>query len=180
MEQRPELVFRSGHRIRLLAEGSDGEGDYLRLEHQLPKCGRQAGPHWHPVLGERWTVREGKLRFRIDGTETVATPGTTVNAPARAVHEFWNESADTVIEHEIRPPLRHWEMFTLWRNLDVTGKTTRSGVPRGPLALALLWDYQDGYIAGIPVWIQRVALGTLARVARLADYERRWATLDAT
>jgi hypothetical protein len=47
-------------------------------------------------------------------------------------------------------------------------------VPRDPLALALLWDYQDGYLAGIPTWLQRGVLGGLAGLARLAGYQTRW------
>ncbi|MEV6393088.1 hypothetical protein [Nocardia xishanensis] len=51
--------------------------------------------------------------------------------------------------------------------------TTSGRVPRSPLALALLWDYQDGYSAGVPRWVQRALLGGLAWLARRAGYERR-------
>jgi hypothetical protein len=43
-----------------------------------------------------------------------------------------------------------------------------------PLALALLWDYQDGYLAGIPSWLQHAVLGRLAAIATRAGYQRRW------
>lgn len=169
------LTFRNGHQVTLVDKGTDERGPYLRLQHVLPEAGRQAGPHWHPVLEESWTIRTGRLRFHIDGTEVIVNQGDSANAPAGVVHEFSNETANTVFDHEIRPPLRHWEMFELWHALDAAGKTTKgSSVPRNPLALALLWDYQDGYLAGIPAWLQRVVLGGLARVARRAGYERRW------
>lgn len=169
------LTFRNGHRITFIAQDEDEHGPYLRLEHQLPEADRQAGPHWHPELSESWTVRRGRLRFRIDGTETVVGPGDSLTAPPRVVHEFWSEAPGTVFDHEIRPPLRHWEMFQLWHALDAAGKTTvRSRMPRNPLALALLWDYQDGYIAGIPVGPQRAILGGLARLATRIGYRRRY------
>lgn len=168
------LEFRSGHRVTVLGQGADEHGSYLRLRHELPHPGRQAGPHWHPVLTERWTVRQGALRFRIDGRVTTAGPGDTVYAPARVVHEFRSEAPDTVLEHEIRPALRHLDMFALWSALDRAGATTRSGLPRNPLALALLWELQDGYLAGIPAWPQRAILGTLAAIARRTGYARRW------
>ncbi|WP_280356817.1 cupin domain-containing protein [Nocardia otitidiscaviarum] len=169
------LTFRNGHRVTLVAEGTDEHGPYLRLRHLLPTPGRQAGPHWHPTLAERWTVRRGALRFRIDGTEVIARQGDSAVAPAGVVHEFWNEAPDTEIDHEIRPPLHHWAMFELWHALDAAGKTTVAGrVPRDPLALALLWDYQDGYLGGIPPRLQRTVLGGLARLARTLGYERRW------
>ncbi|WP_280362686.1 cupin domain-containing protein [Nocardia wallacei] len=168
------LTFRNGHRVTLVEEGADERGEYLRLEHHLPTPGREAGPHWHPVLAEHWTVRRGRVRFRINGTEVIAAQGDSATAPAGAVHEFWTDAPDTVIDHEIRPPLRHWQMFRLWQALDAAGKTSGTGVPRNPLALALLWDYQDGYLANIPAGLQRLVLGGLARLARRIGYERRW------
>ncbi|WP_459961084.1 cupin domain-containing protein [Nocardia sp. IFM 10818] len=168
------LTFRNGHQVTLVERGSDERGPYLRLRHLLPEPGRQAGPHWHPVLTERWTVRQGRLRFRINGSEIVAEEGDSHFAPAGTVHRFASELPDTVIDHEIRPPLRHWEMFRLWQALDAAGRTTRGGTPRNPLALALLWDYQDGYLAGIPAPVQRVVLGGLAGLARRLGYEERW------
>ncbi|GGL03918.1 cupin domain-containing protein [Nocardia jinanensis] len=168
------ITFRNGHRVTVLDEGTDIDGPYLRLRHELPAPGRQAGPHWHPVLTEAWTVRQGALAFRIDGREITAGPGDTVRAAARTVHEFRSEAPDTVLDHEIRPPLRHLEMFTLWSALDRAGATTRSGVPRNPLALALLWEMQDGYLAGIPARLQRTVLGGLAAIARRTGYANRW------
>lgn len=75
------LTFRNGHRVTLVDQSADDRGPYLRLSHVLPEPGRQAGPHWHPVITESWTVRQGRLRFRIEGEETVANPGDTVTAP---------------------------------------------------------------------------------------------------
>ncbi|MGW0182199.1 cupin domain-containing protein [Nocardia sp. NPDC003345] len=167
------LTFRNGHRVTVLDQGADESGPYLRLRHELPTPGRQAGPHWHPVLTERWTVRRGALRFRIDGRDIEAHPGDTVHAPARAVHEFWNLATDTVLDHEIRPPLRHLRMFTLWSALDEAGATLGSGIPRNPLALGLLWELQDGYLAGIPPVLQRWVFGSLAAIARRTGYARR-------
>ncbi len=167
------LTFRNGHRVTLVDQGTDDRGPYLRLRHELPEPGRQAGPHWHPVLTEAWTVRQGAVRFRIDGRDILARPGDTVTAPAGAVHEFHNEARDTVLDHEIRPPLRHWQMFTLWSALDEAGATTGSGMPRNPLALALLWELQDGYLAGIPPLLQRIVFGSLATLARRTGYARR-------
>jgi mannose-6-phosphate isomerase-like protein (cupin superfamily) len=167
------LVFRDGRRVTFVAEGSDEEGPFLRIEHRLPRPARQAGPHWHPLLIERWTVRRGRLRFRIDGRELVLGPGESTSAGARQVHEFSTLTADVVLDHEVRPPLQHRRMFELWHALDTAGATTRSGLPRNPLALALLWQAQDGYLAGVPAWLQHAIFGGLARLSRALRYEQR-------
>ncbi|MEV0551212.1 cupin domain-containing protein [Nocardia salmonicida] len=167
------LTFRNGHRVTLVDRGADARGAYLRLEHVLPHIGREAGPHWHPEISETWTIRTGQVRFRVDGEDIVAGPGDTVTAPPRAVHEFWNEANDTVLDHVIRPPLQHWEMFEFWSGLDNANKTTASKLPRNPLALGLLWEYQDGYLAGPPALLQRLIFGGLAGLARRTGYVRR-------
>lgn len=167
------LTFRDGRQVTRLSEGTDEHGAYLMLRHYLPTPSRQAGRHWHPALTEQWTVRGGRLEFRIGDRDIVARQGDTAVAPAGTVHSFTSVEPDTVVDHEIRPPLRHWEMFRLWQALDAAGRTTGSGIPRNPLALALLWDYQDGYVAGPPALVQRALLGSLAAIARRLGYERR-------
>jgi hypothetical protein len=37
-----------------------------------------------------------------------------------------------------------------------------------------LWELQDGYLAGVPVSLQRVFFGGLARLARMAGCEEKW------
>ncbi|WP_188830790.1 cupin domain-containing protein [Nocardia camponoti] len=167
------LNFRSGNRITLVDQGADGDGEYLRIEHVIPQTGRLVGPHWHPILQETFHVRAGQLRFRVDGVETTAGPGTTVVVKPRATHEFWNDSSETVLEHEVRPPLHHWEMFEFMSRLDQAGRMTKLGLPRNPLALGLLWEYGDGYVAGPPPALQRAVFGNIAKLARTLGYERK-------
>ncbi|SFA74141.1 Mannose-6-phosphate isomerase, cupin superfamily [Amycolatopsis marina] len=173
-ERTSVLVFRDGHEVRFLAEDTDSAGDFLRIEHVWSRPGRMAGPHWHPVLTESFTLTQGSVLFRVDGREIAPRPGDTVTIRPGAVHEFRNVGQALTLHHEVRPPLRHREMFELWHRLDVAGRTSRSGVPRNPLALALLWERQDGYLAGVPAVVQRLLLGGLATIARLTGYEARW------
>ena len=65
-------------------------------------------------------------------------------------------------------------MTGLWHRLDVAGKTNRQGVPKDPLALGLLWELQDGYLAGIPVSVQKIVFRVPGMVARSMGYERKW------
>ncbi len=139
------LVHRDGHRVAFLEEGRDGRGEYLVIEHVWTRPGMMAGPHWHPVLTEAFRVREGRMRFRVDGTEFVLGPGEGVTVRPGEVHRFWNEGQGRLrVVHEVRPPGHHREMFEVWHRLDLAGKTNRQGVPKDPLALGLLWELQDG------------------------------------
>jgi mannose-6-phosphate isomerase-like protein (cupin superfamily) len=154
------LVHRDGHRVTFLEEGRDGRGEYLIIEHMWTRPGAMAGPHWHPVLAETFRVREGRMRFRVDGREFVLGPGEGVTVRPGEVHRFWNEGEGRLkVVHEVRPPGRHRQMFELWHRLDVAGRTNRQGVPKNPLALGLLWELQDGYLAGVPAFFQRLLFG---------------------
>jgi len=165
------LVHRDGHEVKFLDEGVDESGEYLVIRHTWTRPGPMAGPHWHPVLRESFAVEEGRMRFCVDRREFLLGPGERVTIPPRQVHRFWNEGEGRLmVVHEVRPPGRHRAMFELWHRLDREGKTTQQGVPRNPLWMGLLWEYQDGYIAGIPPFVQRIVLGGLARLARLAGY----------
>src|SRR5918998_3193528 len=152
-----DQVHRDGHRVAFLEEGRDERGEYLVIEHVWTRPGMMAGPHWHPALTETFRVREGRMRFRVDGRELVLGPGEGVTVAPGEVHRFWNEGLGPLrVVHDVRPPGHHREMFELWHRLDLAGKTNRRDVPKDPLALGLLWELQEGYLAGVPACLQRL------------------------
>jgi hypothetical protein len=147
------------------------------IEHTWTRPGMMAGPHWHPVLTETFRVLEGRMRFRVDGRELVLGPGEGVTIRPGEVHQFWNTDEGRLrVVNKVRPPGHHRQMFDLWHRLDLAGKNNRHGVPKDPLALGMLWELKDGYLAGVPVCRQKVFFGGLARLARMAGYEEKWKT----
>lgn len=174
-----ETLEGRGARTEVLAEGVDEHGAWIRFRHTVWGRGATAGPHWHPVLAERFTVVAGALVITLDGDRHTVLPGGIAEVSARTVHAFTQvvpEAGETVVEHEIRPPGRHRAMFQVLAALEATGRLTRLGLPRDPRALGLLWELQDGYLAGPPPRLQHLVLGGFARLARATGYHRRLAT----
>jgi mannose-6-phosphate isomerase-like protein (cupin superfamily) len=78
----------SGERITIL-EAEPGS-DALVWELLLAPDGRVPSSHAHPGQEERFTVREGHLRFRVGRRRLLAGPGDTVVVAAGTVHHFAN------------------------------------------------------------------------------------------
>ncbi|MBD2871398.1 cupin domain-containing protein [Paenibacillus arenilitoris] len=165
------LVHPDGRTVTLLDSGSDAKGPYLLVEHRVVRQGAMNGPHWHPELQEKFTIKEGRMRFVIDGEETIVEQGGEATIRPRQVHRFWNVSDHLLIAlHEVRPPGRHWQMFELIHKLEREGKLNEKGIPSNPLWLAAAWSTMDGYIQGPPKFVQDVFLGGLARLADRLGY----------
>jgi quercetin dioxygenase-like cupin family protein len=147
----------------------------LRMEHRTSRETALAGAHWHPEVTETFAVRAGRLALAVDGTWHSLGPGEHLTIPAGAVHESRVEEAELVMDHEVRPPGHHRQMFEVMFALDRLGRLTSSGIPLDPLALGLLWRYQDGYLAGPPAILQRALFGGLDQLARAVGHHRRLA-----
>ena len=65
-------------------------GDVLAWELRLAPGGRVPASHAHPGQEERFTVVEGRLRFRVGWRRVLAGPGETVRVPPGTVHHFAN------------------------------------------------------------------------------------------
>lgn len=166
------LQYPDGRTVTLLSQGRDGDGEYLRVEHRMYQKGPINGPHWHPVLTESFTIKQGTMRFKVDGEEIMLGPSESLTIAPRQIHQFWNESeGPLVMLHEIRPPGLHWHMFALIHKLEIEGKVNKKGIPRNPLWLGLAWESIEGYLVGPPRIVQTIVLGGLARLAKLLGYK---------
>ncbi|WP_199617675.1 cupin domain-containing protein [Paenibacillus alkalitolerans] len=166
------LLYPDGQSVTCLERSKDNDGEYLLVEHKIIRNGAINGPHWHPVLTETFTIKQGKMRFKVNGEETVLGPGEKLTIFPGQVHQFWNESDTTLVAlHEIRPPGLHWQMFALIHKLECEGKLNGKGIPRNPLWLGLAWEAMEGYMAGPPKIAQDLVLGGLARLAKGFGYK---------
>jgi quercetin dioxygenase-like cupin family protein len=136
------------------------------------------GPdHIHPRQEERFEVLSGRLGLRADGIERVHGAGDVIVVSAGSPHAAWNAGDDEVhVLVDFRPALRTETAFETLAGLARDGKTTRAGVPKNPLQLALiLREFEkEVYFVRPPLAIQRVILGALAFVGRLLGYRAEY------
>ncbi|WP_205175224.1 cupin domain-containing protein [Bacillus pakistanensis] len=161
------LKHPDGRTVTFLETGVDEKGDYLLVEHRIWKQGAMNGPHWHPVLTESFTINKGKMKFLVDGKESIVSKGETISIHPQEIHQFWNISENGLVAiHEIRPPGQHRKMFELIHKLESEGKLNKKGIPSNPFWLGMVWASMDGYIKGPPKFVQVVLFGGLASLGK--------------
>jgi quercetin dioxygenase-like cupin family protein len=140
--------------------------------------GWTTGPdHVHPGQEERFEVLSGELGLRVGGRERIHGAGDVIVAPAGSPHAAWNTGDGKVhVLVDFRPALRTEIAFETLANLARDGKTTRAGVPRNPLRLALILRHFEPeiYLVRPPLAVQRVVFGALATVGRLLGYRAEY------
>jgi quercetin dioxygenase-like cupin family protein len=168
-------------RITFLKTTQETNGELLRFEYVLPP-GFTISEHFHPHQEERHEVLSGTLRGRVGGQERDYAEGERVVGPAGVPHAWRNPSSEEELRiiSELRPPLVFETIMETSFGLARDGKTTKQGIPKNPLQLAVLADEMRGmfYYSRVPVAVQEAFLalfGVLASVGRLLGYKARYA-----
>jgi quercetin dioxygenase-like cupin family protein len=167
----------TGERITFLQTTHETNGKLLRFEYVLPP-GFTTPEHVHPHQEERHEILSGMLRGRVGDQERDYGKGERVVGPAGVPHAWQNPSRDEQLRFvsELRPPLVFETILETTFGLARDGKTTKQGIPKNPLQLAVLVDETRGmfYSSRVPVAVQEAFLelfGVLASVGRLLGYK---------
>src|SRR5215212_9255406 len=170
----------TGERITFLRTTTETNGELLRFEYVVPP--RFFIPeHFHPHQEERHEVISGTLRGRVGGQERDYSEGERVVGPAGVPHAWKNPSSDEELHFvsELRPPLAFETILETTFGLARDGKSTKQGIPKSPLQIAVLADESRGmfYATRVPVAVQEgflALLALLASVGRLLGYKARY------
>lgn len=170
----------TGERITFLKTTQETNGQLLRFEYVLPP-GFTIPEHVHPHQEERHEILSGTLRGRVGGQERDYGEGERVIGPAGVPHAWQNPSSHEEVRFvsELRPPLAFETLLETYCGLARDGKTTKQGIPKNPLQLAVLVDEVKGtfYSTQVPVSVQDALFalfGVLASVGRMLGYKARY------
>lgn len=171
-----------GQRSRLLILPSETGGAHFSIEYiNQPFAGQFAVPaHLHPTATETFEVLAGRARYRVGDREGAAGPGETIVMPANVVHVHpWSDSAESLHVRQaavLDPPNLHGANASLQGLITICGlasdgKVNTKGLPN-PLQLAVIAAaaMPATFVAGPPIWLQRVLLSSVAAVGRAVGY----------
>jgi mannose-6-phosphate isomerase-like protein (cupin superfamily) len=154
----------SGERITILAD--DRGGDALVWELRLAPGGRVPSSHAHPRQEERFTVVEGRMRFRVGWRRVVAGPGDTVVVPPGKPHHFAN--ADAVpARAEVRttPALAMHELLETAAALATDQQAAGRVLPRLTDLVLFMHDFEAEVASPCLPRLVRTGIRLLASVA---------------
>ncbi len=167
----------TGERIEFLTTAGDTGGESLRMELLVEPRGFAAAEHVHPRQDEHFKILSGTIRYRVDGVEREAGAGDELVVPKRVPHVWENGGAEDLrMILEFRPALRSEEFFESYFGLGQDGKTNpKTGLPNPIRMAALLHEFRNEiHLARPPLFVQRIAFGTLALVGGLLGYPARY------
>ncbi len=125
-------------RIRFLKTREDTGGELLQMDFVMWPGGFVPTLHIHPNQEERFVILAGRPHFTMNGSESDAEAGDTVNVPPRTPHVFRNPTNEDVhITIEFRPALQTEEMFEVLYAMGRNGKLAKNGLPRNPIVAAM-------------------------------------------
>jgi quercetin dioxygenase-like cupin family protein len=155
----------TGEHIVILQTGAETGGRLLAFDLYLPPGGHVPASHVHPEQEERFTVLEGRMRFRIGGRTLHAGPGETLAIGAGRAHWFGNPGPQVAHAHvEVRPALRMEEMFEA---TSAASHLPGTQLPSPYDLAAILLDFRrEVAVPHIPAFLVTFLLSPVARLSR--------------
>lgn len=162
----------TGERVVVRIGSEESGGDLLVVDLYIRPGGAVAGEHVHSYVEEWFTVREGRVGFRLDGHVSIASHNERLHVPVDMAHDWWNagdEEAHVLVE--VRPGTRFEKMVKNIYGLAQDGKTNAKGMPNLLQAALFAREFEDVlWFTKPPRPVQRVLFTLLAPIARLLGY----------
>jgi quercetin dioxygenase-like cupin family protein len=171
----------SGERIVLLRTAADTAGELLEFELSLAPGGHVPSGHVHPEQEERFTVLEGRARFRLGRRTVVAAAGETVSVAPGTAHHFANPGPGPArLLVQVRPALNMEQLLETAAALTRGRGGWLAGRPRLlDLALFLREFEREVKAPLLPGRLLSAATGSVAWLARSAGWDVRYRRLRA-
>jgi quercetin dioxygenase-like cupin family protein len=127
--------------------------------------------HLHPSQDEKFTLEKGKLRLKVNGEERFLNVGQELLIKKGTAHQWWNiADSESVMVIELTPAGPTEEFIKQLAYLASIGKCDKISLPSIFQTLAWMNKYET-YLAGPPVFMQKLAGGILGPVMRLVGYK---------
>lgn len=163
--------------IRFLQTKNDTGGKLLEMEATYQPQSMEPAEHYHPYQEEDFTVLEGEMIVKLNGTLSLLKAGESLHIAPGVKHSMWNNSKNkTVVNWQVRPALHTEHLLETAAGLASDGKLNKKGMP-SLLQIALMANkYSKVFRLSKPSFaVQKIVFTVLSPFASLAglqaDYE---------
>jgi mannose-6-phosphate isomerase-like protein (cupin superfamily) len=172
----PELIVNpvTGDRMTILHSSDRTQGNYAKIQFDLPPGAKGSPLHYHTEMEETFTVIKGCLAMEVGhkGNQRSLQVGESLTVPAGVHHSFCNPSDEWVTFTTENRPAAGFERFIRGLyGLAIDGKVNSDGMPTDLLQLAILLKLSDTIPVGIPRLPFKGLINALVWVAQVANVE---------
>jgi mannose-6-phosphate isomerase-like protein (cupin superfamily) len=161
----------TGERITWIETAGDTKGARLRFYFSVAPGGKLPVTHLHPGQSETFELSAGVFQVSVKGQERTLKPGDTIRISPGQTHTWSNPSAieTAQLTATFEPALNTETFLEQLFGLANDGKTKPDGAPPFLQIMAMVNRYEI-FIAGPPVFVQRIMGWTIGGLARLFGY----------
>jgi mannose-6-phosphate isomerase-like protein (cupin superfamily) len=163
----------TGERITFLQRSEDTDGKLLNVRITMPPTGKGPPGHRHRNVTEVYTVQSGVLTIMAGNRKNTKGygPGESVEVTPYTAHRFRNHGPEVAeVDLKVYPASDFEDHLHAAFGLARDGRTTKHGMPKNPLDLALLFELSDTFLLGMPMFFQSAVFSPLAALARKRGY----------
>ena len=163
---------KTGQTYLFLQTAADSQGKILEIESGFAPHSLEPPLHYHPYQFEDFTILEGELTVKINGSLKILKRGDTLHIPANTHHSMWNNSAaKTTVNWKIRPALNSEQLFETFAGLANDNKTKPDGIPSFLQVVLTVNKFSDSSrLVKPPYFIQKLLFSLLTPVSLLLGY----------
>lgn len=165
----------TGERVTFLQTTQSTGGTLLEIECAIPRPGFGPPMHVHLKQQESFRVVAGTLGIAVGREQRLLGIGETAVAPPGVPHRFWNAGeGEARFIAAIEPPGDFETHFKTMFGLARDGKGNRRGTPKNIWQFGVSLEIADTYLASMPIFVQKLAIGFLAGIGRRLGYQSRY------
>jgi mannose-6-phosphate isomerase-like protein (cupin superfamily) len=158
----------AGFKLQWLQTAKDTNGAIVKCRMWIEPKAFMPVRHLHPGQAETFEVEKGSLKVECDGSVKMLKEGEAFTVPQGQPHQWWNGSDTEELQMIITmTPAKNWEtqMEQVFGIMNSKGKMSFLQI------MAMLQEYEM-YIAGPPLFIQKIMSTVLYPIARLRGLKK--------
>jgi len=163
---------KTGQSYTFLQTAADTQGQFLEMESSFAPHSPEPPLHYHPHQFEDFTILEGELTVKINGSLNILKKGEKLHIPANTPHSMWNNnSIKTTVNWKVQPALNSEHFFETFAGLANDHKTNAAGIPAFFQVVLTVNKFSDTFrMVKPPYLVQKLLFSLLTPVSLLLGY----------